>query len=1050
MKCVKMMQKLLLLLSFALLAINGYGQQSTIRARIVDDEGPLIGVSVVVKGSTNGTATDPDGVFQLQAEPNETLTISYIGYKTIEMPVRNALKTPVIQMTSLSRELDEVVVVGYGVQKKVSSVASITTTKGEDLLKGGNVNTVSEALQGKLNGVVAVNSTGKPGDNAASIFIRGKASWNNTDPLVLVDGIQRNMNDVDINEIESVSVLKDASATAVYGVRGANGVILVTTKRGSDQKPKISFSANFGFKQPTATLEWADYVTSMKMFNEAAANDKQWDKQIPQSTISAWENAYATGNYGPYNDIFPQVDWYDAMMRSVGISQNYNVNVRGGTDKMSYFASVGYQYDGDNYKIEKQKDFDPRNNFRRYNWRSNFDFKLTKATLFSVNIAGKIGYRNETAGDENFTKILQSPSNTFPIKYSDGYWGDAEAMGYNIVSNVNTRGQNMYKSFQGWYDVTLKQDLSFLTKGLSVKGKLAYNQSMDTRSSIIAGGIHGNNGFEAQSSIIRFYRKYDYANPITNPDGSVTYPMIQEIRHPNNQASENLPVQASYDNLSGAGRRLYYEFAVEYNRRFGDHQVSALALLNRQIIDNKVGDKNTMEFSAYTEDWVGRVTYNWKERYLAEVNMAYTGSEKFAPGQRFGFFPSFSVGWRISEESFIKKLTGEYLSNLKMRYSYGKVGSDAGAPRFNYMQIYNQGGNILLGNSQNVGFGPTYSEGTTANPSSTWEVAIKQNLGLEIGLWNKLSLNLDFFNENRTGILMTPRTTAAWFGAALPSVNIGEIKNHGLEVELGWNDKIGSDVHYRANFNLACSENRIVFRDDPRDLAQHLKDAGKPIGWQSRYLATGNFGSIDDIFNYAQTGISGASTSGVIPGDLIYIDYNGDGVIDSNDQVAVSQMDYPLTTLALNLGVEYKGFGISALLYAPLGVYKLQFDQFLWDFPMSNIKAQPNTLDRWTPDKSNSTGIIRPSTHLVRNHNATESTYRYTNYSYLRLKNVEVSYKLPKRLLSTINISDCQFYVTGSNLLTISGVDSRVDPETGGPGSYPIVRTYTVGARLSF
>jgi len=1046
------MRKIVLLFLFSTMGyLSGWGQEIALQGQIIDsiDRQPLIGVGVGIKGSSKATLSNKEGRFKIMADPGDVIVFSYVGYQTFELASRAVLRKPVLEMAREDQNLDEVVVVGYGVQRKASSVGAITATSGKELLNNGNVNTVSEALQGRLNGVVAINSTGKPGASAAAIYIRGKASWNNTNPLVLVDGIERNMNDIDMNEIESVSVLKDASATAVYGVRGANGVILVTTKRGLNQRAKVSFSAGLGLKQPTALLKWADYVTSMKMWNEAAANDKQWDKLIPESTITAWEHAYATGNYGPYNDVFPEVDWYAALMRKVALSQNYNLNVRGGSEKMSYFFSIGSQYDGDNYKIEKQSDFDPRNYFRRYNWRSNFDFNVSRSTVVSVNIAGKIGYVNETGGPENFTTILQTPSNLFPIKYSDGNWGDAEVMGFNIVSNVTDRGQKMEKQYQGWYDFSVKQKLDALVKGLSVKGRVSYNQFSSTGSSILRGGIHGNNEFEAQTSVIRYNRKYDYTKPIVAEDGSITYPLIAEIRHPNNQAPENLPLQASYDNLLSAGRRLYYEASLDYARKFGHHNVSALALLNRQIIENNA-DGSNMEFPAYTEDWVGRVTYNWKERYLAEVNMSYTGSEKFAPGQRFGFFPSFSAGWRISEEPFIRKIAGKYLTNFKIRYSYGKTGSDFGAPRFNYIQLYNSGGNATFGNSQNVNFGPLYTEGSTANLLSTWEVALKQNLGLELGLWNKLELALELFDEQRTGILMTPRTTASWFGTGLPSVNMGATKNHGMELELGWTDRLTTGLRYWAKFNFAVSENRIVDRDDPADLAAHLKDSGKPIGWQSRFLATGNFGSIDDVFNHAQTAINGANPGGVIPGDLVYMDYNGDGMIDDNDKIAVALKNYPLTTYALNLGLSYKGFSIETMLYAPLGVYKLEFDQFLFDFPQSNIKAQPNTLDRWTPDRANTTGYMRPAIHLDKNHNIVQSTYKYSDYSYLRLKNVVLGYDLPRSLLDPVSMSNLQVFVTGNNLLTFSKVDPRVDPETGGAASYPIVRTYTVGIRASF
>ena len=337
-----------------------------------------------------------------------------------------------------------------------------------------------------------------------------------------------------------------------------------------------------------------------------------------------------------------------------------------------------------------------------------------------------------------------------------------------------------------------------------------------------------------------------------------------------------------------------------------------------------------------------------------------------------------------------------------------------------------------------------------ADPLSTWEVATKQNLGLELSLWNKLSMSIDLFNERRTGILMAPRTTLAWYGIGLPSLNMGETKNHGFELDLGWHDKIGKNWRYSMNYSLSMNENRIVFRDDPSDLESHLKEAGKPIDWQARFLAVGNYETIDDVFNHAQTAIGQASPQKVIPGDLVYIDYNGDGILNINDKAAVSQMNYPQTTMSLNLGLEYKGWGLNAMIYAPLGVYKLQFDQYLWDFPESNIKAQPDVLNHWTPEKANTNKVMRPALHLDRGHNSVQSTYSYANHSYVRLKHLELSYKFPKKLLKPLSITACQFYIKGNNLLTFSNVDNRVDPETGGADTYPIVRTYTVGTRITF
>jgi len=1031
--------------------------QQVIKGKVLDDRtgDPLIGVTVTIQGTNSGTITDFNGDFQLRISEPVVLQFSYVGYVQHEERVSPQSPTLNVRMREDTRELDEVLVVGYGTQAKASSVASIVQTKGEDLLKVGNLNSLSESLQGKLNGVITINNNAKPGANTADIYIRGKATWGNTSPLTLVDGIERNFNDIDINEIETISVLKDASATAVYGVKGANGVILVTTRRGENLKPTVRFSSNLGVKQFTTNVKFADYLTSIDAYNRAAANEKDWSKQIPQSTIDAWKNAYATGNYGPYNDVFPEVDWFKELVRDFGFSQNYNINVSGGDNFVSYFVSIGYQEDGDNYKIQKQKDFDPRYWYRRYNWRSNLDFNLTKTTKFSVKIAGKMGYQNEPTGSnevrELFTPILHVATNVFPVKYSDGSWGEGKQLGYNIVANVSTRGQELNKSFQGWYDFSLVQNLDFITKGLSAKGQLAYNSYADTSTRIRAGQIFGANDFESQSySIFRVYREYDYSKPTVNPDGSISYPMINEIIHPNADAVGGYPVGVSYDSFSSYGRQLYYELSLDYKRSFGNHNLTALALFNRRINDS-AGSGGTFSFPSYSEDWVGRITYNYLERYLTEVNMAYTGSEKFAPGKRFGFFPSFSAGWRISEEPFVKDLAGSVLSNMKLRFSYGEVGNDRGSGRFNYVQLFDTNGTINYGYLQNMVFGPLYSEGAIANPNSTWETAKKRNLGFELGLWHQLDLNIELFDEHRTGMLMTRNTVPFWMGiSSLPAVNMGETKNHGLEVSLDWKRKINNDFSYNIGVDFTTSENRVIFRDDPFDLDEHLKAAGKPIGTQSRFIAVGNYSSIDDIFNYAQTAISGIATNQVIPGDLAYIDYNGDGIINANDNIVTEQINYPLTTFSIRGGFRYKNWNLSLLIYTPRGIYKNLPVQYLWDFPMSNVKAQPNVNESWTPDKATDKGIVRPGVRLNNAQNNVESTYRYRDYSYVRLKNVELNYSVPKRLLKQISIENLQWYLNGNNLLTFSTLDKRIDPETGGDGSYPIVRTYTTGIRVTF
>lgn len=1042
----------LLFLSLLLSPPLLWGQNHSIKGQIVDAKSnePLIGVNITVEGTSNGTISDVDGHFTLTATPDAVLKISYIGYREILLKVADLKKDAIISLEEDSKQLEEVVVVGYGVQKKVTSVGSITQTGGNELMKGGSVNSVSEALQGKLNGVVAINSSGMPGDNEVKMYIRGKSTWDNTDPLVLVDGIERNMNDVDMNEIESISVLKDASATAVYGVRGGNGVILITTKRGTDTAPVINFSANYTFKSPTTSMKLADHVTAMQAYNMAMANDASWDKLIPQSTIDAWSRAYAEGNYGAYNDVFPYVNWWDELITG-GFTQNYNINIRGGTDYMKYFASAGYQGDGDIYDLKKNDDFDPRHTYKRYNWRSNFDFNFTKSTKLSINIAGSMGYRNKSIdNDSPFNRILTESTSDHPIMYSDGNWGDDEEK--NPVANMNLGGAKLRKTFQGWYDASLEQKLDFITKGLKVAAKVSYSSSSTTNTDVYRGGGSAD---QALKSIVRYHRVYDYANPVVNTDGTITYPMIEDKRLPTSESVPLPPGVTMWDGLDAYTRRFYYEFSVAYNRSFNDHNVSALALVNRKIYDERYTENNTqyMRFPNYNEDWVGRVTYNWKERYLTEMNISYTGSEKFARGERFGLFPSFSLGWRLSEEPFIKKSIGKVLTNAKFRYSWGKVGSDAGAKRWNYIQQFTSDGNITLGtDASGQIWGPLYHEGDVANLNSTWEKSTKQNLGIEIGLWNKLDITLDLFDEKRKDILMEPQTTSFITGAKFNALNIGSTKNHGFELELHYNDKIGSDFRYHVGFTLASSENRVVFRDDPVNGPDHLKEAGKPIGHQNRYLAVGNYETIDDVFNNAQTGsINSVAPGQVVPGDFIYIDFDSNGILNGQDKVAVDELNYPLHTYGLNLGFDWKGLSFSAMFYAPTGVYKLVDSVYSASFKSGKINAQPDVMNAWTPETANTSGVRAPALHLTNDgaFNGTESTYRYQNFSYLRLKTMELGYNLPKKWLKTVGLKSLQVYVTGNNLLTWWGGDDRIDPE-GEQAKYPILRSFTSGVRVSF
>ncbi|MGV3639416.1 MAG: SusC/RagA family TonB-linked outer membrane protein [Adhaeribacter sp.] len=1024
----------------------------TISGKVVSEQGePLIGVTVVLKGTTNGTSTDIEGKFSLSVpDQGSVLVFSYIGFLPREVAVNNQTNLQV-RLTPDVKTLEEVIVVGYGEQKKASLVASIAQVKGQDLLKTGTTQSVSQALQGMMPGLNVVNSDGIPGKGAHEITIRGIASTGSNAPLTIVDGVERSIHMLDPNEIESISILKDASATAVYGVRGANGVIMVTTKRGQSGKPEFNFSSTFTLKQPTFTQDRADYITSMELFNEASINDGRWDNLIPESTIAAWKANIHRAS--PYNDYFPEIDWTKQLLREFGPQQQYNINARGGTDFMKYFVSLGYVNEGDIFRTDFVKDKDFKSDFghKRYNWRSNFDFDLTKTTEFSISFAGNMRKTTNPVFGPSVANMIMNmrtlPSNVFPIRYSDGEWGDSNVGGDNYLALFNEGGSDNYQTYEGFYDARLKQDLGFITKGLSVEGKLAYTSDSRYYTSIFTD--RSGNPSAALTGTIRYNRAWDYANPITNADGSISYPMLSEKRWPSIDYVGGRPPSTIYDSFQGYGRNLFYQGSFNYNRKFNKHAVTGLALVNRQTELNSGASVN-FEFPSFREDWVGRVTYGYANKYLMEVNGAYTGSEKFARGKRFDFFPSFSAGWVLSEESLVKNMTGGYLDFLKVRYSYGKTGNDGGAGRFAYAQVYTSGSSARFGLTNPVNYGPIYYEGRAANPLATWETSYKQNLGIDFDIFKKISGTLDLFTENREGILMALRTVPVWFGGSEPYDNLARTKNRGYELSLGWKDKIGSDFNYYIKGNLSQTENRILFYDDPRLQDDYRKHAGKPIRWDvngPRLINSGYYSSLDDIYNNPAPN-HGLAQNKLVPGDLMYVDFNANGLTDAQDEVVMEKRLYPQTIFGLNLGFNYKNFDFNALFYGVSDVNRTIAGELLWDFGGGQPIAHPDVATRWTPETA--AFAKKPSLHLTNNHNTARSTFQYVDGTYVRLENLEMAYRLQPVVLQSVGINRIQLFANFSDLLTWTKVDTRVDPEAFGGNSYPVVKRYNFGLRAAF
>ncbi|WP_430931251.1 SusC/RagA family TonB-linked outer membrane protein [Saccharicrinis sp. 156] len=1032
------MHILLIMLAFATISV--FAQKTSVKGMVVDGDGLGIpGVNVFVKGTTIGTITDFDGNYTLSIDKTEgtTLVYSFIGYKTQEIVVGQQLIINV-KMVSDTEILEDVVVVGYGTQKKKTVVGSVVQTTGEELLKVGNVASVSEALAGMLPGVSTMQASGQPGATESTILIRGQSSWVNNSPLFMVDGIEREFNDLDPNEIESVSVLKDASATAVYGVKGANGVILITTKRGQKGKPKITFTANEGRKVPVVNTDYmAPFADALEYYNMAAMSEGSYNKLQPQSDIDAWRDPNRD------MDFYSYTNWINELI-GTGVARSYNLNVSGGNDFVKYFTSLGYNYDGDMFDLEEQPYIDPRTYQKRYNWRSNLDFQFTKTTKLSVNVSGdfKDWHGNRISADTplgfdqngNWMSSLYSQVQVgTPPVLSTGELGVGNKAqdwrSHNYLGMMERESENTLRSTRSNVDVQFTQE--FL-QNFTFKAKVAY----DYRES-----------YSGSITLDPLYYRTDYRS------GEI-WQFSDDV-----DEVEGLP-NVNNESLSSYGNSVYYEASLNYVKNLGSHDVSALALFNRRKAQNGIN------FPRYEESWVGRLTYGFKDKYLLEFNGAYNGSEQFDSGYKFGFFPSLSTGWVVSEEAFFKDNV-PFINFLKVRYSYGIVGNDqlGDANRYLYFSAYDshsannpaqhwsyQGHPGGYGGTDSEQYlGTLYYEDTPANLDAKWETATKQNLGIDITvLNNKLKANLDLFDEKRVDILMQRTSLPTWYGGKTPWANIGETKNHGFDLELTWNDRIGDNMRYRLSANISMSENRIIERDDAAFEPEYQKQAGKPIGWQSGLLTDGTYNSWDDVY----IGAPSDYTSGLRPGDFQFVDYNGDGTVSNLDRVPIGEPSYASNSFAFNAGFTYKQWSISAVFNGVFSISKNLIDNYLWEYETSGGDLafrilNTEMLDYWSYDNLDAS---RPALRTTdNNHNSQASTYSRRSSDFIRLKNLELKYTFNKNTLANVGlIKSLEIFANGNNLITWQKLPDEFDPEARSLAVYPIAKRYNVGLRASF
>ena len=1008
-------------------------QKRDISGTVKDSKGiPLPGVTVVVKGTTLGIITDADGKYVLTLPADaKTLIFKFIGLKAQEIEIDGKRIFNVVLEEEII-DVEEVVIVGYGRQKKETVVGAIATIKATELLQSPQAN-ISNALVGRLPGLFAVQNSGEPGKDQSTLRIRGIGTFaGDQNPLIMVDGIETpNYNNIDPNEIESLTILKDASATAVYGVRGANGVLLITTKRGQTGKPKISLTTSAAitilpFLRPQ--MNSYEYTSN---YNKGQAYD-----------------SFVNGNYNPkYTDtdialyqshedpIFhPDVDWVDYMLKDYSSQTQSNLNISGGTEKVKYFVSLGYYTETGMFNTDIiDAGYDPQIRYKRYNMRANFDFQITKRLSAAMDIATQIDDRRYL-GNWSTALFFNMLSSQTPIS-SPGVI-DNKVITLNTVMGTGTFAPPLalLKGFRRDFGNNLSGSVRFnynldqITNGLSARALISYKN------------------FNSQNQYYNFMAEGLYkAEALKATDGST---IIQ-------QSGEFAAWQ--FSESADKNRRTDLEVGLEYTRKFGDHNVGGLLMYNQQKIFNP-----GLAFLVPRghQGIVGRVTYSYKNRYLTEFNLGYNGTENFAPGKRFGFFPAYSAGWVASQEPFFP--ANNYVTFIKIRGSYGEVGNDEiGGTRFLYRPTsytYTNNGYYFGQYGSNYQGYRVSNEGSLGNPDLTWERAKKMNIGAEINLFNnKISITADYFIEKRDNILANKGTIPQIIGMTLPAYNLGKMKNGGFDGDISFNNKLGSFVYYiKANYTYA--HNVIEFQDEVLQPYPYQYRTGQRYGQRFGLVAEGLFNTWEEV-NVANRPVYSWSSNKIQPGDIRYKDVNGDGRIDVNDQVPIGYSNFPEKIFGISLGGSFKGFDISILFQGAANVSMYPSRNSIQGFVTGGGANKDLDLYSWTYERYTQGLLIKyprlngsggsASDHLYQG-----STFWYEDASYLRLKNMEIGYTLSKGLIKRIGLGSVRIFVNGNNLITWCKLFPGEDPEypnvSANEEPYPVESIYNLGLRINF
>ena len=1019
-------------------AVN-QSDKTTLTGMVKDASGaPLPGVSVVVKGSTIGTVTNFDGAFSLKAPPpGSSLVFSFIG---MEQQVVAVSKSTYLNVTLVEKSnlMSEVVVVGYGQQNKATFTGAISSVGTKGLVQSAQAN-VSNALVGRVSGLTAVQKSGEPGKDQSTLRIRGTGTFaGSQDPLIMVDGIEtENYNAIDPNEIENVSILKDASATAVYGVRGANGVILITTRRGGVSKPKVSVSTNYAstsfanLRKHMNSYDWA------RSFNEA----RQYD-------------GYLTGNYTPkYTEeevekyrtgsdpiFYPNTDWVKLIFKDNSTQTQQNININGGTDKVKYFISVGhFSQNGLYNNTNLLGGFDTQVKYERFNYRSNFDFQVTKNFSVTLNVSDQLEEKSGTSDGTNYVlaNAFAHPPTSGPGivdgKLIQNLVGQYNFIGNPLIGLVVGHGQ--LRNYNNQLNASTKFNLKLddLVKGLSSHVTISYQN------------------YNAHT--LRYVKDMITYNAVRAEDGVSAVFIPQGLDSP-------FAINESY----GKNRKEYLEAGLDYSNKFGNHNIGGLLLYNQSKYYSP-----SLAFlipNSY-QGVVGRLTYDYKSKYLAEINAGYNGTENFAEGKRFGLFPALSLGWLVSEEKFFKK--NDIISFLKIRGSYGEVGNDKiGGDRFLYLPTSYLFSTASGNNNDNVAYwfgtvgsnytlNTTSTEGKIGNPDLTWERAKKMNIGFDLTLWkDKIKITADLFKENRDNILTNKGTIPVIVGANLPAYNLGSMTNGGFDGEINFRDKI-SQFNYWFKGTYTFSRNTILNMDEVIQPYSYMQRTGQRYNQFFGYIAEGFYNTWEEVNDVNRPEYQ-ANNNKIQPGDVKYKDINGDGLINYLDQVPIGYSDFPEVSYGFSFGGNYKGLDFS-ILFAGSGNASFMASKK----SMKGFSEEGSAIDylkdwSWTPERY-AQGLPIKFPHLSANSgqvsNYQASTLWIRDASYLRLKNVEIGYTISGKILNKIGVSSARAFLNGTNLITWHNLFPGEDPEIptyndSNYEPYPIVRTINMGLNFNF